>query len=165
MDCSVVQGDITEQDVDAIVNAANTDIQMGGGVALAIREAAGEAVQKEANEKSPINLGAATWTKGYDLSAEYVIHTATMELGGCSTEETIRGATTSALEVGDELKCHSITLPALGCGTGGVPLETGAPYIFDEISEYEPINLEDVRVIGYGTESFHTLDEAKDSVY
>jgi O-acetyl-ADP-ribose deacetylase (regulator of RNase III) len=160
----VIQDDITAQHVDAVVNAANTDLQMGGGVAGAIREAAGESIQQEANQKSPIGLGEAVETGGYDLEAEYVVHAATMELGSGASESTIRNSTHNALATADELGCESIVLPALGCGIAGVALEDGAYYIFQEIQDFEPMSLTDVQIIGYGDESYQTLRRIADEV-
>jgi O-acetyl-ADP-ribose deacetylase (regulator of RNase III) len=77
MDFEVVQGDITEQRADALVSAADTDIEMGGGVAGELRKVARQDIHKEANEKSPIGLGDAVETGAYDLDAEYVVHAAT----------------------------------------------------------------------------------------
>lgn len=167
MEFTVRQGDITAQRSDALVNAANTDLDMGGGVAGALREAAGEAIQREANRKSPIGLGEAIETSAYDLDAEYVIHAATMELGGGASESTIRNATRSALATADALGCESMVLPALGCGIAGIDLEDGTYYIFEAILDYEPTILTDVQVIGYGDDSYRTMqriaDEFRDS--
>jgi len=164
MEFEVVQGDITTVNADAIVNAANTDIQMGGGVAGAIREAAGEDIQREATSEAPIRLGEATATGGYALPAEYVVHAATMELGGGADESSIRNATVNALETADSLGCASIVLPALGCGIAGVDLEEGGYYIFEEILAYDPVTLTDVRVIGYRDESYRTLRRIAEEV-
>lgn len=164
MEFDVVQGDITKQRADALVNAANTDIQMGGGVAGALREAAGEDIQREANQKSPINLGAAVETKAYDLDAQYVIHAATMELGGGANESTIRNSVQNALATADDLDCESIVLPALGCGVAGIDLDEGAYYIFEEILDFGSKSITDIRVIGYRDESFHTLQKIADRV-
>lgn len=157
MQFDVVQGDITEQRADALVNAANSDLQMGGGVAGALREAAGEDIQREADQKSPIDLGGAVETGAYNLDAEYVIHAATMELGGGASESTIRNSTRNALARAGNLNCESMALPALGCGIAGVDIEEGAYYIFEEILDYEPGTLTDVRVIGYRDESFQAM--------
>ena len=164
MEFEVVQGDITEQRADALVNASNTDIQMGGGVAGALREAAGDDIQREANQKSSIGLGEAVETGAYDLDAEYVIHAATMELGGGANESTIRNSTRNALVRADDLGCASIVLPALGCGIAGVDLDEGAYYIFEEIRDFEPATLTDVRVIGYRDESFQTMQRIAEEV-
>ncbi|SNR60055.1 macro domain-containing protein [Halorubrum vacuolatum] len=161
---SVVQGDITEQEADALVNAANTDLQMTGGVAGVIRDAAGEAIQREATRRAPIGLGAAVETAGYELNATYVIHAATMELGGGADESSIRIATRNALSKAEELGCESIVLPALGCGIAGVALEEGSGYIFEEIIAFDPTTLGNVRVIAYDEDSFETMQRVAEEV-
>ncbi|WP_435196739.1 macro domain-containing protein [Natronomonas sp. EA1] len=163
MEFDVIQGDIAAQRADAVVNAANTALEMGGGVAGALRRAAGEDIQAEAREQAPIELGEAVETGGYRLDAEYVIHAATMRPGGGATEESIRDATWNALARADDLGCASLVLPALGCGIAGVPLEEGAPCIFEEIREYEPATLADVRVIAYDAGEFETLKRLADT--
>ncbi|GAA1320079.1 hypothetical protein GCM10009647_052250 [Streptomyces sanglieri] len=163
MEFEVVQGDITEQQADALVNAANTGLQMGGGVAGALREIAGPDIQKEANEESPIGLGEAVETGAYGLDATYVIHAATMELGGGADESTIRNSTRNALATADDLGCESIVLPALGCGIAGVDLEEGAYYIFEEVLDAEPETLEDVQIIGYRDKSYDTMQRIADN--
>jgi O-acetyl-ADP-ribose deacetylase (regulator of RNase III) len=81
MEFSVIQGDITEQRADTLVNAANTDIQTGGDVAGAVQSAAGDAIQEEADQKPSLDLGGTVETDACDLEAEYIVHTATMEFG------------------------------------------------------------------------------------
>jgi O-acetyl-ADP-ribose deacetylase (regulator of RNase III) len=164
MDFEVLQGDITRQRADALVNAANTALQMGGGVAGALREAAGEGIQAECDEKSPVDLGGAAPTDGYDLPADYVIHAATMRPGASATEASIRESTQNALSTADDLECRSVVLPALGCGIAGFDLETGSRYIFEEILDYDPEHLTDVRVVGYDGDSYHTMQRAADEV-
>lgn len=163
MEFEVIQGDITEQQADALVNAANTDLEMGGGVAGALRSAAGPGIQDEATEKAPLGLGEAVETDAYDLAAEYVIHAATMELGGSASEATIRDSTHNALATADDLGCESVVMPALGCGIAGVDLEEGAYYIFEEILDYDPVSLEEVYVIGYD-DSYRTMSRIADEV-
>jgi len=164
MKFEIVQGDITEQRADALVNAANTNIRMGGGVAGALREAAGEGIQREANRTAPIDLGEAVETGAYELNSEYVVHAATMELGGDANESTIRKATRNALARADSLVCESVVLPALGCGIAGVELDEGSCYIFEEIRDFEPTNLTDVRVIGHGESSVQTMQRSAEKV-
>ncbi|MFC7226241.1 macro domain-containing protein [Salinirubellus salinus] len=164
MEFEVIRGDITAQSVDAIVNAANTHLRMGGGVAGAIREAAGPAIQTEATERGPIGLGEAIHTDGYDLPAAYVVHAATMEPGGRATERSIRDATRNALAEADALGCSSVVLPALGCGIAGFDLKHGARVLFEELAAYEPATLESVAVVGYGESAFETLSRVGASV-
>jgi O-acetyl-ADP-ribose deacetylase len=122
----VTKADVTRLEVDAIANAANTDLKHGGGVAGAISRAGGPEVQRESDEKAPIGLGEAVETTAGDMPAEYVIHAATMELGGPTSEEIIERATRSTLSRAEELGCRSLALVAFGTGVGGFPLEEAA---------------------------------------
>src|SRR5688572_33449075 len=106
----VVEGDITKLEIDAIANAANTQLQHGGGVAAAISRAGGPDVQRESNERAPIGLGEAVETTGGDMPARWVIHAATMELGGPTSAEIIEQATRSTLARAEELGARSLGL-------------------------------------------------------
>ncbi|WP_247000357.1 macro domain-containing protein [Halosolutus gelatinilyticus] len=166
MEFDVVQGDIAEQSADALVNAAGTSLEMGSGVAGALRRRAGEGLNEEATEKGPVDLGEVAVTDAYDLDADYVIHAAAMPHygDGRATEESIRDATRNALETADDRRCRSIVLPALGCGVAGFDLEDGARIICETIREYEPTSLADVRFIAYSDEEYGTLLEIADEV-
>jgi O-acetyl-ADP-ribose deacetylase len=122
----VLEADITELDVDAITNAANTDLLHGGGVAGAISSAGGPSIQRESHAAAPIALGTAVATGAGDLPCRWVIHAATMHLGGPTSAEVIATATTSALRVADELGVRSLALVAFGTGVGGFPVEEAA---------------------------------------
>src|ERR671934_301310 len=120
------QADVTKLEVDAITNAANTQLRHGGGVAGAIARAGGPDVQRESNEKAPIGLGDAVETTAGAMPARYVIHAATMELGGPTSPDIIRRATESTLAKADELGCRSLALVAFGTGVGAFPLDDAA---------------------------------------
>src|SRR5919109_5081855 len=122
----VQQADITKLDVDAIANAANTDLRHGGGVAGAIVRAGGRTIQDESDRVAPIGLGEAVATGAGDLPARWVIHAATMELGGPTSADIIRRATAATLAKADELGARSLALVAFGTGVGGFPLEQAA---------------------------------------
>ena len=122
----VIDGDVTKLEVDAIANAANTQLRHGGGVAAAISRAGGPAVQRESDEKAPIGLGEAVETSAGDMPARYVIHAATMELGGPTSPEIIEKATGSTVRKAEELGCRSLALVAFGTGVGGFPLDEAA---------------------------------------
>lgn len=162
MECTITQGDIAQQDVDAVANAANTGLEMGSGVAGALRESGGEALNEEAVSKGPIDLGEAIETDGYDLPADYVIHAAAMRPGGQATADSIRDATENTLSCADDLACESLTLPAIGCGVAGFDLRDGFRIICNVVSEYDPESLSDVRLIAYGDEAFEVLQEIGD---
>jgi O-acetyl-ADP-ribose deacetylase len=122
----VIAGDVTSLEVDAIANAANTQLRHGGGVAGAISRAGGPEVQRESDEKAPIGLGEAVETTAGQMPARWVIHAATMELGGPTSAEIIERATRSTLAKAEELGCRSLALVAFGTGVGGFPLEEAA---------------------------------------
>jgi O-acetyl-ADP-ribose deacetylase (regulator of RNase III) len=161
MEFTITQGDIAQQEVDAVVNAANTRLNMGSGVAGALREAGGEALNEEAVSEGPIDLGEAIETDGYDLPAEYVIHAAAMPPGGQATADSIHDATENSLACADDLDCESLTLPAIGCGVAGFDLREGLEIICDVIDAHDPGSdaLTDVRVIAYGDDAFDVLEE------
>src|SRR5215207_6795899 len=121
-----LEADITRLEVDAIANAANTDLAHGGGVAGAIVRAGGRSIQDESDALAPIELGAAVATGAGSLPCRWVIHAATMRLGGPTSAEIIRAATASTLRVADELGCDSLALVAYGTGVGGFALEEAA---------------------------------------
>jgi len=166
MEFRVVQGDVSAQSADALVNAAGTSLQMGSGVAGALRRAAGEELNEAAVAAGPVDLGEAAVTDAYDLDAEYVIHAAAMPHygDGQATEESIRDATRNALSAADERGCTSLVLPALGCGVAGFDLETGARIIAETVADSDPSSLEDVRFIAYSDEEYETVREAAESV-
>ena len=122
----VVEGDVTQMPVDAIANAANTQLLHGGGVAGAISRAGGPEVERESREKAPIGLGEAIETSAGDMPARWVIHAATMELGGPTSAEVIARATRSTLAKAEELGCRSLALVAFGTGVGGFPIDEAA---------------------------------------
>ncbi|WP_254763833.1 macro domain-containing protein [Natrinema marinum] len=162
MEYGFVQGDIADQSADALVNAAGTSLRMGSGVAGALRRGAGEEINDAAMEKGPIDLGAVAVTDAYDLEAEYVIHAAAMPHygDGQATAESIRDATRNALERADDLGCESIVVPALGCGVAGFDLMDGAEIIGEEVRNYEPETLADVRLIAYSDAEYDAMRSA-----
>ena len=128
----VVKGDITAVKADAVVNAANNKLVMGGGVAGAIKKKGGKAIEDEALKKGPIKIGESVATGAGSLSAKYVIHAATMGMDFATDEVKIRDSARSALKLAEELKIKSIVFPALGCGTGGFPLLASAKIMAQE---------------------------------
>jgi O-acetyl-ADP-ribose deacetylase len=122
----VMQADVTALEVDAIANAANTQLRHGGGVAGAISRAGGPEVQRESDRRAPIGLGEAVETTAGAMPARWVIHAATMELGGPTSAEIIERATRSTLAKAEELGCRSLALVAFGTGVGGFPIDEAA---------------------------------------
>jgi O-acetyl-ADP-ribose deacetylase len=132
----VLESDITTLAVDAIANAANTQLRHGGGVAGAISRAGGPAIQRESDEKAPIGLGEAVETGAGDLPARWVIHAATMHLGGPTDAGIIRRATAATLARADELGASSLALVAFGTGVGGFPVEEAARIEVEEVRRH-----------------------------
>ena len=132
----VADTDITRLEVDAIANAANTELRHAGGVAAAISRAGGPEVQRESLAKAPIGLGEAVETSAGDLPATWVIHAATMELGGPTSAAIIRAATASTLRRADALGARSLALVAFGTGVGGFPLDEAARIETEEVRRH-----------------------------
>jgi O-acetyl-ADP-ribose deacetylase len=132
----IQQADITGLKVDAIANAANTMLKHGGGVAGAISRAGGPEVQRESDQRAPIGLGEAVATTAGEMPSTWVIHAATMELGGPTSPEVIRRATASTLRLADELGARSLALVAFGTGVGGFPLDEAATIEVEEVNRH-----------------------------
>ena len=132
----VLDTDITKLEVDAIANAANTRLAHGGGVAGAISRAGGPQVQRESDEKAPVGLGEAVETSAGDMPATWVIHAATMELGGPTSADIIRRATEATLAKADELGARSLALVAFGTGVGGFPVDEAARIEVEEVRRH-----------------------------
>jgi len=160
MQLEVLQADVTKLDVDAIANAANTRLAHGGGVAGAISRAGGPEVQRESDEKAPIGLGEAVETTAGAMPARYVIHAATMELGGPTSANIIRRATESTLAKADELGCRSLALVAFGTGVGGFPLDEAASIMVGAVRAHEPGSLERVVFAVHGAEAERAFENA-----
>jgi O-acetyl-ADP-ribose deacetylase (regulator of RNase III) len=126
-------GDLTEVDADAIVNAANNELILGGGVAGAIRVKGGPAIQEECSRIGPIALGEAAITNAGRLKARHVIHAASMRLGESTSEANLRAATRNALNRADENSLKSIAFPAIGTGIAGFPIERCAQVMLEEL--------------------------------
>jgi O-acetyl-ADP-ribose deacetylase (regulator of RNase III) len=131
-----LDADITALDVDAIANAANTRLLHGGGVAAAIARAGGPAIDEESRQRAPVALGEAVETSGGAMPCRWVIHAATMELGGPTSADVIRRATASTLARAEELGARSLALVAFGTGVGGFPLEDAARIEVDEVRRH-----------------------------
>jgi O-acetyl-ADP-ribose deacetylase len=158
----VRQADITKLEVDAVANAANTGLRHGGGVAGAIVRAGGRSIQDESDRVGPIGLGEAVATGAGELPARWVIHAATMELGGPTSADIIRRATASTLETADELGARSLGLVAFGTGVGGFPVEEAARIEVEEVRRHLEGMSEIERVVFcvFGDEARAAFEEA-----
>src|SRR5215475_3047200 len=133
----IQQGDITEMDVDAIVNAANNDLILGAGVAGAIYRKGGQGIQDECNEIGSIPIGYAAITGGGKLKARYVIHAASMGLGGeRTTAKTLKTSTAHCLRIANERELKSIAFPAVGTGVSGFPVDECARIMLGEAVQH-----------------------------
>ena len=155
----VIDADVTKLEVDAIANAANTQLRHGGGVAGAISRAGGPEVQRESDEKAPIGLGEAVETTAGKMPARWVIHAATMELGGPTSAEIIERATRSTLARAEELGCRSLALVAFGTGVGGFPLDEAARLMVGAARDHEG-QLERIVFAVHGEEAERAFGEA-----
>ncbi len=133
----IQQGDITDMDVDAIVNAANNDLILGAGVAGAIHRKGGDAIQKECNEIGSIPIGYAAITNGGKLKARHVIHAASMGLGDMrTTAKSLRTSTAHSLRLAAERKLKTIAFPAIGTGVSGFPMDECAQIMLAETIQH-----------------------------
>jgi len=132
----IEKGDICQQQTEAIVNAANTDLLHGGGLAGAIVNSGGDIIQKESNRVAPIELGEAAVTSAGKLKVKYVIHAASMKLGDLTTEENLIKSVRNCLKRADELGISSIAFPAIGTGIGGFPVEQCARISLKEVHDF-----------------------------
>ena len=130
------RGDITTLRVDAIVNAANNELWMGGGVAGAIKRRGGQVIEDEAVAKGPIPIGEAVATGAGKLDAKYVIHAACMGMNFRTDEKKIRDSTKNSLLRAEELRIKSIAFPAIGTGVGGFPAEEAARIMLSATEEH-----------------------------
>ena len=156
----MIDGDITQLEVEAIANAANNELWMGAGVAGAIRRAGGDEIEDEAVAKGPISVGDAIATGAGRLPARYVIHGAVMGQDLQTNGKLIGRTTQRCLEVADELALESIALPAFGTGVGGFPLDDCARIMVDAVRCHEPRTLRRVVFAVFGAEARQAFERA-----
>ena len=162
----IKQGDITEQSTDAVVNAANTELMLGAGVARAIRRKGGPSIQAECNKHGPIPLGEAAITTGGDLKAKYVIHAASMGLGGpLTTETSLRDSVRNSLLRATENGLKSIAFPAIGTGVAGFPVDRCAEVMLEEINRFlseEETSIEEVHLVLFDAATTEVFRKTRD---
>jgi O-acetyl-ADP-ribose deacetylase (regulator of RNase III) len=149
------QGDLTEQDVDAIVNAANNDLILGGGVAGAIARRGGPTIQAECRTIGPIEVGGAAITGGGQLKARFVVHAASMHLGGATSADSLRRSTRRSLELASRRGLGSIAFPAIGTGIAHFPLDECARIMLEEVVMHgaHATSLTEVRFVLFGDQA------------
>jgi O-acetyl-ADP-ribose deacetylase (regulator of RNase III) len=157
----LVQGDITELETDVIVNAANAQLILGGGVAGAIRRKGGPKIQEECDKKSPSFVGGAVITTGGDLKARHVIHAVGPRMGEGNEDEKLRNATLNSLKLMDEHELKSIAFPAISTGIFGYPIDRCAKIMIATAKEYlsKDTQIEEVIFCLYTSSDFQVFEE------
>jgi len=146
----IKQADITEEQVDAIVNAANPYLKHGGGVAGAIVRKGGKIIQEESNKIGYVPVGEVAVTTAGKLKAKYVIHAVGPRWGEGDEEAKLRRAVRNALSKATELKLKSIAMPAISTGIFGYPKEEGTRVILEEVVNFlkqETTTVDEVRLV------------------
>ena len=152
----MIEGDLTEQATDAIVNAANAQLILGGGVAGAIRKKGGPKIQEECNKIGGTFVGGAVITTGGNLKAKYVIHAVGPRMGEGNEDEKLKNATLNSLKVADENKLKSIAFPAISTGIFGFPMDRCAKIMLSTTIDYlsKDTGLEKVVFCLWGKEAY-----------
>jgi O-acetyl-ADP-ribose deacetylase len=153
------QGDLTEMETDAIVNAANNDLVLGAGVAGAIRRKGGDQVQRECDAIGSVPVGFAAITTGGKLKAKYVIHAASMGLGGLTSADTLRRSTAHSLRLAAERRLKTIAFPAIGTGIARFPMQECAQIMLEEVARHLEVgtSLEAVYFVLFDEEGYETF--------
>jgi O-acetyl-ADP-ribose deacetylase (regulator of RNase III) len=161
----LLEGDITAQEVDAIVNAANSQLQLGAGVAGAIRTKGGPSIQAECDRHGPIEVGEAAVTGAGELPARFVIHAAGMALGGGASEESVRSSMRASLDLAREKGCRTVAVPAIGAGIAGFPLQRCAEVLLEEARRHlaTETSVEEIRFVLFGEPAYRVFEMANDA--
>jgi O-acetyl-ADP-ribose deacetylase (regulator of RNase III) len=155
------RGDITTVEADAIVNSANNDLVLGGGVSGAIRRVAGQAVQDECAAIGTVPLGTAVVTTGGNLKAPWIIHAAVNPLGLWADAKSVRNATRAALVKAEEKGLRRLAFPAIGTGAGALPVERCADILIEEVTKHcsGETKIEEVLFVLYDEKPFAIFEE------
>jgi len=156
------QGDLTDMDVDAIVNAANNDLKLGGGVAGAVRRKGGPQIQEECDKVGTIPVGGAAITSGGNLKARHVIHAASMELGGRTSALALRSSTAHSLRIAAQNGLKTIAFPAVGTGIAGFPLRECAELMLRETAKHlaQDTSVEKIYFVLFDQQALKTFEQA-----
>lgn len=165
---SLREGDITEEEVDAIVNAANSALILGSGVAGAIALRGGPTIAEECAAHGPIEVGGAALTGAGDLGARFVIHAAGMASGGEVTEASLRSTLHASLALAEERECRTLALPAIGAGVGGLSLQRCAEISLEEARRYVEArqgktSLVEIRFVLFGEPAYRVFEMVNDA--
>lgn len=159
----VITGDITKLEAQALVNPANSQLIMGGGVAGAILRAGGDQIQKEASQKAPIPVGKAVATTAGKLGAKHIIHAPTMTRPAMTAnKENTKLATRAALECAKQLSIETIAFPGLGTGVGGLDPREAAAAMTEEIKKHidAGTTIKEIILVGFGAELAQAFKDA-----
>jgi len=158
----IKKGDIVDEETDAIVNAANEALILGGGVAGAIRRAGGPAIQEECYRKAPICVGEAVITTGGTLKAKHVIHAVGPRMGEGHENDKLKNAVLNSLKVADENNLRSISLPAISTGIFGFPITNAARIMLKNTIDYlkGPTRLERVVFVLFTAHDLEVFEKA-----
>ena len=161
----LLEGDITEQEVDAIVNAANSSLVLGSGVAGAIRAKGGPSIQAECDAIGPIGVGEAALTGAGALPARHVIHAAGMAPGGGASEASVRSCMRHSLELARQHGLRRIAVPAIGAGVGGLSVQRCAEVLIAEARAHlaGETSLEEIRFVLFGEPTYRVFEMANDA--
>jgi O-acetyl-ADP-ribose deacetylase (regulator of RNase III) len=161
----LIEGDITDQEVDAIVNAANCALVLGSGVAGAIALRAGPTLAEECAAIGPIEVGAAALTGAGDLAARFVIHAVGMSPGGEASAESVRSAVRSALKLAATEGLRTVALPAIGAGVGGLSLQRCAEISIEEARccADQENSLEEILFVLFGEPAYRVFEMVDDA--
>ena len=166
IEVELIKGDITEVEADAIVNAANSYLQHGGGVAGAIVKKGGYVIQKESDEYvkryGPVPVGEVAVTSAGKLKAKYIIH-AVGPRYGIESDDKLESALRKSLEKAEELNLSSIALPAISTGIYGYPYNLCATIMVKVLLSYKPKSLKKIKIVLYSDEAFQTFKQIFDS--
>jgi len=155
----LLEADITEMQTDAIVNAANARLVLGGGVAGAIRRKGGPKIQEECNKIGGTFVGGAVITTGGNLKAKYIIHAVGPRLGEGNEDEKLKNATQNCLKLADDNNLKSISFPAISTGIFGFPIERCAEIMLETTIDYlkDQTCLEKVVFCLFGQDSYQVF--------
>jgi len=162
----IEQGDLTTYAVDAIVNAANNDLVLGGGLAGAIRRRGGPSIQQACDRHGPVAVGEAAITGAGDLPARFVIHQASMGLGRRTTAESLRASTAAVLRLAEEHDVKTLAFPATGTGIAGFPLDQCARIMLEEVARHVAAGtkLSDVHFVLFDDAARRVFQDAHDAM-
>ncbi|HEX7898940.1 MAG TPA: macro domain-containing protein [Planctomycetota bacterium] len=161
IEMKVIRGDLTTQQVDAIVNSVNNDLLLGGGVSGAISRVAGTSVQEECHRIGTVPLGTAVVTAAGNLAAKWIIHAAVNPLGLWADAKSVRAAVRNVLAKAKELGAKRLAFPAIGTGAGGFPIERCVDILVEEVLKHgeTPTSVEEVLFVLYDEKPHAIFEE------